>query len=139
MGLLNARNLNKAKSLLEKNRHKVGDLVGKATEQIDKASKGKTSSMSAKVEDAARKYSAGGATHTGEHPDAPAQPAPQHHAPVDDAEQRRRESEATIAAANAMKAAAEAAANMMNTAAGADGSSARSAPDPSADPPPADT
>ncbi len=124
MGLLNARNLNKAKSLLEKNRHKVGDLVGKATEQIDKASKGKTSAMSAKVEDAARKYSAGGATHTGQHPDAPPAPVEDYQAPVDDAEQRRRESEATIAAANAMKAAAEAATNMMNTAAGAAGSPA---------------
>ena len=70
MGLFSARNISKAKSLLDKNRHKVGDMVGKATEQVDKVSKGRTANVSAKVEDAARKYSAGGATHQGQHPDA---------------------------------------------------------------------
>ena len=71
MGLVNARNLRKAKQLLEKNRHKVGDAVSKATEKIDKASGGKTSNLSRKAEDAARKYSAGSnATHHGAHPDA---------------------------------------------------------------------
>ena len=69
MALLNARNLRKAKELIEKNRHKVGDAVGKATEKIDKASGGKTTNFSKKAEDAARKYSAGSsATHHGDHP-----------------------------------------------------------------------
>jgi hypothetical protein len=72
MGLVNARNLRKAKELLEKNRHKVGDVVGKATEKIDKVSGGKTTNLSKKAEEAARKYSAGSsATHHGAHPDAP--------------------------------------------------------------------
>ena len=59
MSLFSSKNLTKAKSLLEKNRHKVGGIVDKATTQIDKVSKGKTSSVTAKVDDAARKYSAG--------------------------------------------------------------------------------
>lgn len=71
MGLLNARNLRRAKQLLEKNRHKVGDAVGKATEKIDKVSGGKTSNISKKAEEAARKYASGSnATHHGAHPDA---------------------------------------------------------------------
>ena len=71
MGLFSGRNLRMAKELLEKNRHKVGDMVGKATEQVDKASGGKTANMSKKAEEAARKYSAGSsATHHGAHPDA---------------------------------------------------------------------
>jgi uncharacterized protein YjbJ (UPF0337 family) len=57
MGLLDARNIKKAKGLLEKNRHKVGDLVGKATDQVDKISKGKTASVTSKIDDAARKFS----------------------------------------------------------------------------------
>ena len=70
MGLFTARNLRRAKELLEKNRHKVGDVVGKTTEKIDKASGGKTSNLSKKAEEAARKYSAGSsATHHGAHPD----------------------------------------------------------------------
>jgi uncharacterized protein YjbJ (UPF0337 family) len=64
MGLMNARNLKKAKSMLEKNRHKVGDLVGKATDQVDKVSKGKTSNLTAKIDEAARKFS--GDTASGE-------------------------------------------------------------------------
>jgi len=58
MGLLNARNFKMAKDMLEKNRHKVGDLVGKAAVQVDKASGGKTSEVTTKLEQAARKYSA---------------------------------------------------------------------------------
>jgi len=57
MGLLDARNINKAKGLLEKNRHKVGDLVGKATDQVDKLSKGKTANVTSKIDVAARKFS----------------------------------------------------------------------------------
>ena len=71
MGLLNARNFRMAKELIEKNRHKVGDAVGKATEKIDKASGGKTTNFSKKAEDAARKYSAGSSTAPdGDHPGA---------------------------------------------------------------------
>ena len=57
MGLINTRNLKKAKVLLDKNRHKVGDLVGKAAVQVDKASGGKTSDVTTKLEQAARKFS----------------------------------------------------------------------------------
>ena len=57
MGLLDARNITKAKGLLEKNRHKVGDLVGKATDQVDKISKGKTANVTSKIDEAARKFS----------------------------------------------------------------------------------
>ena len=60
MGLMDARKLKKAKRLLEKNRHKVGDLVGKATDQVDKISKGKTSKVTSKIDDAARKFSSTG-------------------------------------------------------------------------------
>ena len=75
MGLVNARNLRRAKALLEKNRHKVGDVVGKATEKIDKVSGGKTTNLSKKAEEAARRYSAGSnATHHGSHPGAPSVP-----------------------------------------------------------------
>ena len=121
MGLLNSRNLRKAKALLEQNRHKVGDMVGKATEQVDKVSKGKTTGVSAKVEEAARKYSAGGVTHhgdrPGDHPDAtPGRPSTGQ-VPDDDAELQRRQAEANIAAANALTAAAEAAAGIFNKAA----------------------
>lgn len=65
MGLVNARNLRRAKILLDKNRHKVGDLVGKAAVQIDKASGGKTSDVTTKLEIAARKYSAGAVDESG--------------------------------------------------------------------------
>jgi hypothetical protein len=116
-----------AKSLLEQNRHKVGDMVGKATVQVDKVSKGKTSNVSAKVEEAARKYSAGGVTHHGDHPDAaPDKPITPDAAPgtpitpdvpADDAELQRRQAEANIAAANALTAAAAAAAGIFNKAA----------------------
>lgn len=94
MGLLNARNLRRAKELLEKNRHKVGDAVGKATEKIDKVSGGKTSNISKKAEEAARKYSAGSsATHHGAHPDAVSSMS------KEDAELRRAEAQAKAATA----------------------------------------
>lgn len=57
MGLLSGRNVRKAKSLLEKNRHKVGGLVDKATDQVDKVTKGKTSSVTSKIDGAAHKFS----------------------------------------------------------------------------------
>ena len=59
MGLMNARNIAKAKALLQNNRHKVGDLVGKATDQVDKVTKGKSSSITSKIDQAARKFSSG--------------------------------------------------------------------------------
>ena len=59
MGVVNARNLRKAKELLDKNRHRVGEVVDKATTQIDKVSGGKTANLSKKATEAARKYSAG--------------------------------------------------------------------------------
>ena len=54
---MNSRNLKKAKSMLDKNRHKVGGLVDKATDKVDKVSKGKTSNVTAKIDEAARKFS----------------------------------------------------------------------------------
>lgn len=62
MGLLDARNIKKAKGLLDKNRHKVGSIVGKATDQVDKLSKGKTSAVTSKIDKAAMKFSHGSAT-----------------------------------------------------------------------------
>jgi hypothetical protein len=50
-------NIDKAKQLLEKNRRKIGPLVGKATDQVDKLSKGKTSSVTNKIDQAAMKFS----------------------------------------------------------------------------------
>jgi hypothetical protein len=64
MGLINTTNLRRAKELLEKNRHKVGDVVEKAGDTLDKVSNGKTSSVTTKASDAAKKYSQG-ATPTG--------------------------------------------------------------------------
>ena len=57
MGLMSSRNLKKAKAMVEKNRHKVGGLVDKATDQVDKVSKGKTSNVTAKIDQAAHKFS----------------------------------------------------------------------------------
>jgi hypothetical protein len=113
MGLLNTRNLRKAKDLLEKNRHKVGDVVEKAGGTLDKVSKGKTSSVTAKASDAAKKYSQGAAPKYGTE------------IPVDDETSRAmvsedaqaRQAQATESAANAVKGAADALTNMMNKAA----------------------
>lgn len=57
MGLLSGRNMRKAQSLLNKNRHKVGGIVDKATDQIDKVTKGKTAGVTGKLDDAAHKFS----------------------------------------------------------------------------------
>ena len=116
MGLINARNLRKAKQLLDKNRHKVGGIVEKAGEKLDKASGGKTSNVTAKAADAAKKYSESGVTHThvGTTNAAPPSGAAAHSgAPVDPAAANA----ASIAATNAVTAAATAAANLMNNAA----------------------
>lgn len=113
MGLLNGRNLRKAKQLLDKNRHKIGDAVEKAGTQLDKVSKGKTSAATAKAADAAKKYSAGGVTHHGI--DTPAESS------VDSAysaeEAQARQAAATAGAANAVKGAADALTNFVNKAA----------------------
>lgn len=136
MALLNARNLRKAKQLLEQNRHKVGDVVGKAAAKLDEVSNGKTGNLGKKAEEAARKYSAGGATHHGVHPDAVSdgqnlspiseasthpsgEPAPQSatQSAMSKEELQLRQTEANIAAANAVTAAAQAASDMLNRAA----------------------
>jgi hypothetical protein len=112
MGLLNSRNLRRAKDLLEKNRHKVGDVVEKAGGTLDKVSKGKTSSVTAKASDAAKKYSSG------------AGPKYSTEILVDDETSRAmsaedaqlRQAQATETAANAVKGAADALTNMMNNA-----------------------
>ena len=117
MGLLNARNLSKAKQLLEKNRDKVGDIVEKAGGQLDKVSKGKTSNITAKAADAARNYSEGAVSH--HHVDSSAHPGNQAgYSPEQAAADARiREAQATTGAANAVKGAADALTNMMNKAA----------------------
>ncbi|MEM1333909.1 MAG: Rv0909 family putative TA system antitoxin, partial [Actinomycetota bacterium] len=62
MGLLSSRNIRKAKELLDKNRHKAGDIVGKAGQQLDKVSKGKTSNLTSKATEAANKFADGATT-----------------------------------------------------------------------------
>jgi len=112
MGLLNSRNLRKAKDLLEKNRHKMGDVVEKAGGTLDKVSKGKTSSVTAKASDAAKKYSQGAAPKYGTE------------IHIDDETSRTmsaedaqlRQAQASESAANAVKGAADALTNMMNRA-----------------------
>jgi prophage DNA circulation protein len=112
MGLLNTRNLRKAKDLLEKNRHKVGDYVEKAGGTLDKVSKGKTTAVTAKASDAAKKYSQGAAPKYGTE------------IHIDDETSRTmsaedaqvRQAQATEGAANAVKGAADALTNMMNKA-----------------------
>lgn len=115
MGLLNARNLRRAKQLLEKNRHKVGDAVEKAGSQLDKVSKGKTSNVTSKASDAAKKYSAAGVTHHGMDSQAP-DLAPDGD-PRSAEEAKLRQAQATATAANAVSGAANALTNLMNKAA----------------------
>jgi hypothetical protein len=117
MGLLNARNLRKAKDLLDKNRHKVGGIVDKAGEKIDKVSGGKTSNVTAKAAEAAKKYSAGGGT-SGYSTQVPVDNSQFHSgAPVDPAVSQAQANAASAAAAAAIANAANAAANLMNNAA----------------------
>ncbi|MFT7502517.1 MAG: hypothetical protein ACI91Q_001325 [Gammaproteobacteria bacterium] len=116
MGLLNARNLLKAKELVEKNRHKVGDAVGKATEKIDKASGGKTTNFSKKAEDAARKYSSGSsAKYQGDHPDG-ASANDSNSEPMSKEEAEVRRAEAQAKAATAMAGLAHAAEGLLSRA-----------------------
>ena len=122
MGLLNTRNLRRAKQLLEKNRHKVGDAVEMAGTQIDKVSKGKTSNVTSKASDAAKKYSAGGVTHHGI--DSSASDSVSHNDPVSAEEAKMsaeeakiRQAQAAATAATAVTGAANALTNLMNKAA----------------------
>ncbi len=115
MGLLNARNLRRAKQLLEKNRHKVGDAVEKAGTQLDKVSKGKTSNVTAKASDAAKKYSAGGVTHHGLDSQASDDDYPRERLTQEEAQLRQ--AQATTTAANAVSGAANALTNLVNKAA----------------------
>lgn len=116
MGLLNTRNLRKAKDLLEKNRHKVGGVVEKAGGTLDKVSKGKTSSVTAKAADAANKYSQGGAPTYGTEFEVDRETQRNMNA-QQTADAKLRQSQATETAANAVKGAADALTNMMNKAA----------------------
>lgn len=119
MGLVNARNLRRAKQLLDKNRHKIGDVVEKASTQLDKASNGKTSNFTSKATDAAKKYSASGVTHHGMDESAP-DTKPHGDPLADDAErvgQPHSQRSATTSAAGAVAGAASALTNFMNKAA----------------------
>lgn len=115
MGLLNARNLRKAKQLLDQNRHKLGGVVEKAGTQIDKVSKGKTTNVTSKASDAANKYSAGSVDHHGI--DSAAPDLTPHGDPMATENARVRQTEATTTAANAVTGAANALTKLMNKAA----------------------
>ncbi len=56
MGLLNKRNIAKAKALAEKNKDKIASSVNKATEAIDKKPGGKHTDKLKKLDDAAKKF-----------------------------------------------------------------------------------
>ena len=56
MGLLNKRNIAKAKALAEKNKDKIAANVTKATSAIDAKTDGKYADKLRKVDDAAKKY-----------------------------------------------------------------------------------
>ena len=56
MGLLNKRNIAKAKALAEKNKDKIASSVNKATDAIDKKTGGKHTDKLQKIDDAAKKF-----------------------------------------------------------------------------------
>ena len=56
MGLLNVRNIAKAKALAEKNKDKIAAGVTKATDAIDKKTGGKHTDKLKKLDDAAQKF-----------------------------------------------------------------------------------
>ena len=91
MGLLNKRNIAKAKALADKNKDKIADNVTKATGKIDAKTGGKYADKLKKVDAAAKKFAGGeeavveasdatsdAAAHAGAPPvaDAPADDAP---------------------------------------------------------------
>ena len=61
MGLLNKKNIAKAKALAEKNKDKIASGVNKATDKIDQKTGGKHTDKLKKLDDAAKKF-AGTAT-----------------------------------------------------------------------------
>ncbi|MDW3215758.1 MAG: antitoxin [Ilumatobacteraceae bacterium] len=62
MGLLNKRNIAKAKALAEKNKDKIASSVNKATDAIDKKTGGKHTDKLKKIDDAAKKFAGDDAT-----------------------------------------------------------------------------
>lgn len=112
MGMLSSRNLRKAKDLLEKNRHKVGGVVEKAGGTLDKVSKGKTTSVTAKASDAAKKYSEGAVPKYGTETFIDDEASQR----MSNEDAQARQAQATAGAANAVKGAADALTNMMNKA-----------------------
>jgi hypothetical protein len=61
MGLLNARNIAKARALADKNKDKIAAGVSKATGAIDKKTGGKHADKLKKLDDAAKKFAGPGA------------------------------------------------------------------------------
>ncbi len=115
MGLVNARNLRRAKQLLEKNRHRVGGVVEKAGEQLDKVSNGKTTNVTAKAAGAARTYSEGSPAHPG--PRTEGEPVERPDPSGGDADADAGGTDASGSAATAVKGAADAFTNFLNKAA----------------------
>ena len=75
MGLFDKRNINKAKRLAEKNAAKIAKGVDKATDTVNKKTKGKYADKLQKVAEAANKFarqSGGATTETTADPDDPA-------------------------------------------------------------------
>jgi hypothetical protein len=62
-----SKNKAKATEQYEKNKHKVAPLVDKATDQVDKVTKGKSAGVTSKIDDAAKKMT-GGSTTSGTNP-----------------------------------------------------------------------
>lgn len=67
------RNISKAKQVLDKQRGtgKLSGMVEKATDAVDKATKGKSSKVTDKIDAAAKKFDGRGVTHTGRDPQPP--------------------------------------------------------------------
>ncbi len=63
-----SKNKDKAAEQYEKNKHKVAPLVDKATDQVDKVTKGKSSSVTTKIDDAAKKIAGDSTTTAGTDP-----------------------------------------------------------------------
>jgi len=59
-----SKNKDKASEQFEKNKDKIAPVVEKATDQVDKVTKGKSASVTSKVDEAARKLSGSSASGT---------------------------------------------------------------------------
>ena len=70
MGLFSKKNIDKAKSLAEKNKNKIASSVHKATDAIDKKTGGKHADKLKKVDDAAQKFAGAEAGTAAESADA---------------------------------------------------------------------